>query len=340
MLRNGLEGIWAGLINLIKSNFILFLLFLATFFVLAFQSSTVTPYNLSCMKDDYKCFEKSLLEIMNDSSVKTSLKVLDSAYSSGNISSNNCHLIAHELGWASARKNGIHEALLSGSSVCRFGYYHGVFEYGAQLINSTSIPSLCSREESRTELDRLQCLHGLGHGLMIAADYNISLALSECSELLNGYEQEYCATGIYHESFQPGHPGYSTLDSNFSDPFKLCYLHDYPNQCFLYVGISILRRHNSSFSKSLSACDGAPPDFILLCKRGIGIQAARFSNYDPNKVIEDCENNQDCLFGAASDFGVSQEFIKGLAFCTKVSFPEIPVCFAELLYSFSKEYEK
>ena len=45
-----------------------------------------------------------------------------------------------------------------------------------------------------------QCVHGLGHGLMISTGYDLPYALHVCEKLQTGWDESSCTGGVYMEN--------------------------------------------------------------------------------------------------------------------------------------------
>jgi len=68
-------------------------------------------------------------------------------------------------------------------------------------INDIDIHEICSKFKDDTSfINRWQCLHGLGHGLIDIYDYDTQAAVSRCDEFEPGLEQISCAKGIFMQN--------------------------------------------------------------------------------------------------------------------------------------------
>ncbi len=120
-----------------------------------------------------------------------------------------CHRIAHALGaGALAHYDGdVGRAFADGSAVCWSGYYHGILERAFVGVSEDELPAvsrrLCgSAEVRRNDFTAYQCVHGLGHGLMIYTDYDMPLALATCDALATQWDQTSCTGGVFMENLQ------------------------------------------------------------------------------------------------------------------------------------------
>lgn len=307
-------------------SIIILLLFSILYFVERHDSLNI---DTNCSYNNYSCFEHTVINAMNNDGEKEALRVLHSLYRNNKLSSDYCHIITHQIGWKSSENNKqIKTSPLS--SICRWGYYHGFFTNVVKMINSSNLVQLCSLKNT---LAQLQCFHGMGHGLSVVNDYDIKTALQMCSLITEENEKEACATGVFMEKFKPGH---FDVPSEILNPFTFCQLHDFKQSCYFYIGILLLEKHNNSFSTALQDCDALEINFKDDCKRGLGVFAARVSDYAPEKVYQICTTNRACSFGAAFEYGQSAELLKGMRFCMKLPFSLSINCFSEMLTIFSK----
>jgi hypothetical protein len=130
-----------------------------------------------------------------------------------------CHRIAHTIGAAAlARYEGnVARTFAEGTSSCWSGYYHGVLERSLLSVESftrgalASISrNLCSDAQVRAvPWLAFQCLHGLGHGLMISTGYDLRLSLDVCRRLETASDGEACKGGAFMENLSPMYGGTS-----------------------------------------------------------------------------------------------------------------------------------
>lgn len=311
-------------------------IFLCIFIIATLAHLNKDSINIDCHQQDFQCFSDNLINILNTHGIKSSLRSLELFHEKGMLSSDQCHQLAHKLGRYAASNRGVFEAASHSTHLCRAGYIHGIFENVVYSKNSKDwgIVELCSSIRFSSTADRFQCLHGLGHGLTAAEKYNISTSLKRCSQLKQG-DTKICATGAYMEAFGPSME-VEPADKQFENVFDFCNENDFKTECYLYVGISLLRRNNNSFADSVEKCNDAPEEFKESCKRGLGVLAARKNDYNPARVFHSCFTVNECWFGSASEYGQSLEINKGARFCKQLPSTERIRCLGEIWWSFSK----
>ena len=122
-----------------------------------------------------------------------------------------CHQIAHAVGHAGlARYHGnAAEALAHGGMTCNSGYYHGVIERSFSGLPRSEVihkaRHLCTTS-SVTKDDFLlyQCVHGLGHGLMIYSGDDLPWALRACHKLQTSFDRVSCTGGVFMQNLDTG----------------------------------------------------------------------------------------------------------------------------------------
>ncbi|MDO8628100.1 MAG: hypothetical protein Q7K42_06540, partial [Candidatus Diapherotrites archaeon] len=91
------------------------------------------------------------------------------------------------------------------------------------------------------------------------------------------------------------------------------------------------------YYETISYCNQAN-EFKPFCLRGLGAFIARNSNYAPEKVIERCGSNpgyENCISGAAAEYGLSLEISRGIEFCSKLGFQSLN-CYLEFFHKLAK----
>src|SRR5262245_20164178 len=146
---------------------------------------------------DQTCFEQAFGNIAYDDGPKAAIALAAKKYDEG--ADPSCHRVMHVIGAAAlARfKGNVAETFAAGSSFCWSGYYHGVLErafmrvksYDAKTLGARARTICASRTIRAESWLAFQCLHGLGHGLMITTAYDLPLALRVCNRLGAEWDQ-------------------------------------------------------------------------------------------------------------------------------------------------------
>src|SRR3989344_639707 len=145
--------------------------------------------------------ETNYYNLIDEVGVKNTLGFISERYDKGSLTSDECHFLLHDLGAYVSEKVGVSKALHEATESCRAGFIHGIFlSTNLEKINNTDI---CVKNSFDNSLMGLQCLHGLGHGLTVLFDYNLSEALEVCNSAEKEADKSACASGVFMEEFSP-----------------------------------------------------------------------------------------------------------------------------------------
>jgi hypothetical protein len=228
-----------------------------------------------------------------------------------------CHLQAHKAGRFAYRIYST-EAFRSIASECHAGGFHGAVEAyfkergTAHLADDVKV--IC-----RSELNPFfshQCMHGIGHGLMAATNYDLPHALESCN-LLKEW-QASCWTGVFmenivgglggHEGHQEGH-GASARHYVNEDPHYPCTIvaEKYKSSCYFLQPSRMMQLFGPNFARIASACADAPMPHRRICFESMGREVGGMSRDRPTDAIRFCTNAPEgelrigCLIGAVQD---------------------------------------
>ncbi len=122
---------------------------------------------------------------------------------------NDCHLPSHSVGEANIEKNDydLGKAFSTCPLGCFEGCFHGAFEGYAQkkgsidnLVTPGPIPEICS-EIGEDRAKKLQCVHGIGHGMMKHLKTSEMLGkIDICSQITELDYRTGCITGVVMEN--------------------------------------------------------------------------------------------------------------------------------------------
>jgi cytochrome c553 len=224
-----------------------------------------------------------------------------------------CHRIAHWIGAASLLyfKGNVAQALAAGRATCWSGYYHGVVERAfsgtppEKLAEKTR--SICADPDVRkTTFLAYQCVHGLGHGLMIHTAYDLPLALKTCNELDTGWDDDSCESGVFMENISSSY-GIKSKWLRDSDLIYPCdtVAQKYKLYCYLIVTSRILEANGYNWQKTVQTCRRSDKGWVATCFQSLGRDASGNSRQDPARILEICglagNMERECIYGAARD---------------------------------------
>jgi mono/diheme cytochrome c family protein len=225
-----------------------------------------------------------------------------------------CHQISHAIGHGGLAhfKGNAAEALAQGAMTCNSGYYHGVIERafaGVPRERVTRIARrLCTSPSVTSEEFLLyQCVHGLGHGLMIYSHLDLPWSLNVCDRLSTGFDRVSCTGGVFMQNLLPGMGTSRYLRKN--DPIYPCnaVAKRHKVYCYLMVTSRILELDGYNWRKTASWCRRSEKGWVTTCFESMGRDASGFTQYQPPRTIQVClqagRNAADCIYGAARDYG-------------------------------------
>jgi plastocyanin len=184
-----------------------------------------------------------------------------------------CHQAAHSTGrYAYELFN--ETAFQTCSAECHSGCYHGATEayfrdHGTSNL-AEDLAVICSSDLN--PFLSHQCFHGVGHGLMAFADYELFEALANCDLLPEG--QASCYSGVYMENVVGGLAptvGHFT-DYLSDDPHFPCNVVDekYKDACYFYQTSRMVQLFDWDFSLVAAACAEIEEQYQRSCFESMG----------------------------------------------------------------------
>lgn len=236
------------------------------------------------------------------------------------------HPVAHDLGAVALHTYGtIGETLATCSHKVFQGCFHGALqEYFRHVpLEAESLEGICSKDAP--SFDRYACNHGLGHGLLIAVDYDLERALDLCASI-ERRDRHNCYSGAFMENVVAyidfkrgkGHAAHSDDDGHVhapmfwvkvDDPLYPCNVinTDYVDNCWRMQTSLVLYLNKGDFQEVAEICTELSEDHHRSCFRSMGRDASAYSQHDPQGVSNKCANaptNQShawCIHGFVSD---------------------------------------
>jgi hypothetical protein len=243
------------------------------------------------------CFEQAYGNIAFRQGPKAAFASLEQQFPGG--SDPNCHRIVHNIGAAALarNKNNVARTFSEGSAFCWSGYYHGVLErafldvksFDADTLGAKS-RSLCADQQVRTSSWlTYQCLHGLGHGLMITTGLQLPLSLDVCRRLNGIWEQTSCKGGVFMENFVTSYGGQSPYVRD-DDPLYPCNWVRKADKftCYQQATTRIIRVVGTDWTKIAEVCADSEPDWVATCFGSYGQNASVQAFREPRETVSTC----------------------------------------------------
>lgn len=235
------------------------------------------------------------------------------------------------------------------------GCGHGVIQAyleSQQSLDSTALNGLCApyRGQGEVRWQLFQCVHGIGHGLVMMYRGELPQALGDCDRLESGWDRDSCYGGAFMENIMrvtaPHHPAtelaaghehhqaFKALDS--TDLLYPCSIVEnrYHRACYEIQTAAILHFTKGKVDKASAACDTAPETMRPTCYTSLGRDISSKALRDPGRTLRYCRQTGEhhrpwCYFGAAKaliDWEASPT--AGIAFCARLGEdPGAPLCF-------------
>lgn len=265
-------------------------------------------------KGDSQCVEQAFGNVSFDDGPKRAIALFKQKTAADKAIEANCHRIVHTIGSAAlARYDGnVAKAFAEGDSVCWSGYYHGILERAFAPAKTEADMGRIARTVCEDKGVRAntyiayQCVHGLGHGLMIQSGYNLPLSLKICDALATGWDRTSCTGGVFMENISSSY-GFKSRWLRDSDPVYPCNVvaKRHKTYCYLMVTSRILELNKYDFGAAAKVCSTVEAFGKPLCYQSLGRDASGFTRQDAGRIRAICAaaaaGRQDCVYGAARD---------------------------------------
>ena len=268
-------------------------------------------------QDQFDCLEKHYAQLVREFDVTVAFDDLKQRYKFSNLVKGQCHAFTHVIGNAAVeRYSSVADAYTHGDPFCWSGYYHGVMEGIISKVGrdniTTELPSICAPllPKGRTSFDYHNCVHGLGHGLMVLTNNELFEALETCDRLGENTDRYSCGTGAFMENIIADGRNHKTKYLKPDQPLYPCT--DVPSghkeACYVGQTSYIYTLTRGDFAKMFETCEKADKGFEHFCFQSVGRDASGQSSSDLINTLTSCNNGrtleqkQHCSVGAVKDF--------------------------------------
>ncbi len=225
------------------------------------------------------------------------------------------------------------EAFAAGSASCWSGYYHGILERAfADVASPDDVKEvargLCDDPDIKATTFLLyQCVHGLGHGLMIYRGYDLPWALEICDALKTDWDQTSCTGGVFMENISSSY-GIKSKWVRDDDPVYPCrdMKERHKLYCYLMVTSRINELNGFDWAATAATCRTVEKAWITTCFESYGRDASGQTLEVGAKIAPLCDLAGDyvksCVYGAARDLAsYDPSGTKAAEFCRIVKEP-------------------
>ena len=262
---------------------------------------------------NFGCFEQAFANVSFRQGPQAALKLLERESATDDQIESDCHRITHAIGaGALEHYNGDPgKALAKGSTFCASGYYHGILERSLlgeprEAIGPITQEICSDKSITRSDFIHFQCVHGLGHGLMIYTGYELPTSLEYCDGLDTDWSRDSCYGGVFMENSQSS---YGTKSQWLKDD-DLLYPCDWvaakhKYQCYLIQLAHIGPAVGFDWKKVSATCRQAEDDYIDVCFQSMGREISGQERHRSDDILADCSaaaaEERECIYGAARD---------------------------------------
>lgn len=266
-----------------------------------------------CNGADPVCLQQAFANLTYEDGPKPALAEFERRMKTSPAVESGCHRIAHMMGAAALTRyeGSVGKAFAEGSAACWSGFYHGILERAFRDVPEEKLGKVASGLCSDAEVRRVtfvlyQCVHGLGHGLMIYTGYDLPLSLKTCDELGEAWDRQSCTGGVFMENLQSSYGAVSKWLKP-KDPIYPCnaVAERYKYYCYLMVTSRILPLVAYDWDKAVPQCRRSERRWISLCYQSLGRDASGQTRQNSAEILVICAKagsfERDCVYGAARD---------------------------------------
>ena len=224
-----------------------------------------------------------------------------------------CHNQAHLLGRELFAELGdLAPALMICGDRCTSACMHGVVmeALGGEAssgLAATEAPAerlkaICDQAPMREAYPRGDCAHGVGHALLVLADYDLGTALRDCAVFDSPPIVHYCATGVFMEE-DSKHGSRDSKRHYPCDSYK-----QFPAACYKYKTGSFLGQGADEVKAAAAECLRLEAPLRRGCFYGLGAAEIRRISLEPKRLATVCSFGDSldrtmCIDGAIDRLG-------------------------------------
>ena len=260
------------------------------------------------------CYRDYFAEVMRNEGADVAVAEIAALSESDEYVARDCHQVVHDLGNDAAEHYGdVGIALTYEGSACWSGYYHGVVEYAISQFNGTELfdemPNICTTAAEREySFTHYNCVHGLGHGVMLNTDGDLFGSIPYCETLPDRWELSSCVGGAIMENVVSAQQGIRT-DLRTDDLIYPCNVigDDYVDECFAMQTSWMLYNlgyADENFAEAFAICDTVQTDMVDNCYRSMGRDISGSSLLEVSRIVRLCSlgdpgYQEECFVGAS-----------------------------------------
>jgi methionine-rich copper-binding protein CopC/putative copper export protein len=225
----------------------------------------------------------------------------------------NCHQLTHDIGRDAAKYYGsLGQAFSYEASACAAGYYHGVVEQVLSKWSDTRLESEVSTACAEVATPRYgiahyNCVHGLGHGVMLRFNGELFRSLPYCDQLADQWEYSSCLSGAFMQNIISAQEDSSATlrPGDLQFPCNAVEERQKPD-CWRLQSSYVLWQVQRDYARGFAVCDAAESAYRDECYQSMGRDISGNAGLDVGGVIAGCEQGGAelrvwCYWGAAQN---------------------------------------
>ena len=260
------------------------------------------------------CYRDYFAEVMRNEGADVAVAEIAALSGTDDFIARDCHQVVHDLGNDAAEWYGdVGIALTYEGSPCWSGYYHGVVEYAISQFGGTELydemPGICETASAvEYSFTHYNCVHGLGHGVMLNLDGDLFGSIPYCEALPDHWELSSCVGGALMENVVSAQQGIAT-DLRTDDLIYPCNVigEDYVDECFAMQTSWMLYQlgyADENFAEAFAICGGVRTDMVDNCYRSMGRDVSGSSLLEVSRIVRLCslgdpDYQEECYVGAS-----------------------------------------
>ena len=241
--------------------------------------------------EDQPCYQQAFANRTYRAGPGPALALLDRRIQTDRAVATGCHRMAHAMGGAALVRfdDDVGQAFAEGDAVCSSGYYHGILEQSFVDVDDDELADkargLCKGGPLRIDAFlRFQCVHGLGHGLMLRTRYDLPAVLEVCDEIGEPAYADACEGGAFMENFTTFYEVSSKWlrDDDLLYPCNAVAERHKP-ACYTIVTAHVLHEVDYDWRETARVCRTAEREWEHVCFRSFGRDAISQNAYDQRR---------------------------------------------------------
>ena len=269
---------------------------------------------------DVDCVHNYMLELSQTESTDVVMFVIDKVIQEWDKEKLPCHQPAHHLGQfvLGLYDGDLVEAISNiKHNLCGNALYHGILDNYLPVkvllddipVEDLDINTPCKNlDSSQSSNAYRQCLHGMGHGLLVAYDFDVLEAVKRCDIFRENDDHFWeCTEGLFMENHNQYFENTGLGAYKEDDILYPCNYLDvkYQEACYQYQANIILSRNNFDYSETFKICEGLQYEASQKsCTRSVSMYMTNkffFDDYD--KIVEMCHDENtnhphSCIYGS------------------------------------------